>query len=310
LSGQAIRGGFLGWHNYSTFIAKRRYRISYFSFYSEATYNVRTLNPCLSMETDSLFYRLFKEKPKLVFELLGEKPPRTAYTFGSYELKQTSLRADGILEPKSPKSSIVFVEAQGYRDYRNEFYYSLFAKISLYLRDYKPQNDWRAVVVFTKSQYDPEVPIHYQDYVTTGRLQRIYLDELPPEMGNLSLEMGLLQLMGLKDSEAPDRAKVILNQTYQQTSDVAEQRRVLEWILTVLVHKFSKLSREEIAAMLGVTRELRETQFYQDVKQEGKEETLAQTIPMLLRAGVSMEEIADQLKITIEQVRQFAQAQN
>jgi predicted transposase/invertase (TIGR01784 family) len=262
------------------------------------------------METDSLFYRLFKEKPKLVFELLGEKPPRTAYTFGSHELKQTSLRADGILEPKSPKSPIVFVEAQGYRDYRNEFYYSFFAKISLYLRDYKPQNDWRAVVVFTKSQYDPEVPIHYQDYVTTGRLQRIYLDELPPEMGNLSLEMGLLQLMGIKDSEAPDRAKVILNQTYQQTSDVAEQHRVLEWILTVLVHKFSKLSREEIAAMLGVTRELRETQFYRDVKQEGKEETLAQTIPMLIQGGFSVEEIADRLKITIEQVRQFAQPQN
>jgi predicted transposase YdaD len=103
---------------------------------------------------------------------------------------------------------------------------------------------------------------------------------------------------------------VILDQTYQQTSDVAEQHRVLEWILTVLVHKFSKLSREEIAAMLGVTRELRETQFYRDVKQEGKEETLAQTIPMLIQGGFSVEEIADRLKITTEQVRQFAQPQN
>jgi predicted transposase YdaD len=41
------------------------------------------------METDSLFYRLFKEKPKLLFELLGEKIPKTIYTFGSYEVKQT-----------------------------------------------------------------------------------------------------------------------------------------------------------------------------------------------------------------------------
>jgi predicted transposase/invertase (TIGR01784 family) len=263
------------------------------------------------METDSLFYRLFKEKPKLIFELLGAKSPRTTYTFGSYEIKQTSLRSDGILQPvRSTKDPIFFVEAQGYRDYRNEFYYSFFAKIALYLRDYKPKNDWRAVILFTKSQYDPEVPIHYQDYVTTGRLQRIYLDKLPPEVDDLSLEMSLLQLMGLKDSEAPDRARAILNQTYQQTSDVAEQRRVLEWITTVFIYKFANLSREDIAAMLGVTRELRETQFYKDVKQEGKEETLAQTIPMLLRAGVSMEEIADQLKITIEQVRQFAQPQN
>jgi predicted transposase YdaD len=39
------------------------------------------------METDSLSYRLFKEKPKLLFELLGEQVPRTAYTLGSYEVK-------------------------------------------------------------------------------------------------------------------------------------------------------------------------------------------------------------------------------
>ena len=53
------------------------------------------------------------------------------------------------------------------------------------------------------------------------------------------------------DTEAPDdlrlvgdhRAKSILAQTYEQTSDTAERRRVLEWILTVFVHKFSKLSR-------------------------------------------------------------------
>jgi predicted transposase/invertase (TIGR01784 family) len=130
--------------------------------------------------------------------------------------------------------------------------------------------------------------------------------------------MSLLQLMGLKDSEASDRAKTILNQTYQQTSDVAERQRVLEWITTVFVYKFANLSREEIAAMLGVTKELRETQFYQDVKQEGreegreegKEEAFAQTIPLLLRAGISVEEIANQLKISIEQVRQFTQAQD
>ena len=60
------------------------------------------------METDSLFYRLFSEKPKLLFELLREKAPRTTYTFGSHEIKQTSLRTDGILQPKSLSSPIVF----------------------------------------------------------------------------------------------------------------------------------------------------------------------------------------------------------
>ena len=280
------------------------------------------------METDSLFYRLFKEKPKLLFELLGEKIPRTTYTFGSYEVKQTSLRSDGILQPlRSTKSPIFFLENQGYLDRKNEFYPSFFTKIFLYLRDSKPPNDWRAVIMFTKRKYDPGVPIHYQDFVVTDRLQRIYLDELPPEMGDLSLEMGLLQLIGLKDTEAPDRAKTILAQAYEQTSDTAERRRVLEWILTVFVHKFSQLSREDIAAMLGVTKELRESRFYQDikeevtkevresrfyqdVKEEGKEEAFRQTVPILLQAGLSIEEIADRLKLTIAQVRQFSQSKN
>jgi predicted transposase/invertase (TIGR01784 family) len=134
--------------------------------------------------------------------------------------------------------------------------------------------------------------------------------------------MGLLQLIGLKDTEAPDRAKAILAQTYEQTPDAVERRRVLEWIVTVFVYKFTTLSREEIQAMLGVTKELRETRFYQDIreeglaeglaegkaegKQEGKAEVLMQTIPLLLQAGVSVQAIADQLNITIAQVQAFS----
>ncbi len=60
--------------------------------------------------------------------------------------------------------------------------------------------------------------------------------------------------------------------------------------------------------MVGITKELRESRFYQDIKQEGKDEVLAEAVPMLLQCGFSIEDIADRLKITIEQVRQFAQA--
>ncbi len=254
------------------------------------------------METDSLFYRLFKEKPNLLFELLGEKIPRTTYTFGSYEVKQTSLRSDGILHPlRSTKSPIFFLENQGYLDRKNEFYPSFFTKIFLYLRDFKPKNDWRAVVMFTQRKYDPGVPIHYQDFVVTDRLQRIYLDEMPPEMGDLSLEMGLLQLIGLKETEAPDRAKTILAQTYEQTSDTAERRRVLEWIVTVFIHKFSQLSREEIAAMLGVTKELRESRFYQEME----DEILSRAVLPLLKSGMSTKAIAAELKVSVKRVNEF-----
>jgi predicted transposase/invertase (TIGR01784 family) len=266
------------------------------------------------METDSLFYRFFQEKPKLVFELLGEKAPRTTYTFGSYEMKQTSLRADGILAPKSPKSPIVFVEAQGYRDRKNEVYPSFFAKIFMYLRDQTPVNDWRAVMLFTDRKFDPGLPIHYQDFLITQRLQLVYLDELPAEMGDQSLEVSLIQLFAMKQPLALNRAKAILHQTQQQTSDAIEQQRVLEWIVTVFVHKFPKLSREEIKTMLGTKAELKKTRFYQEIqeevseaaKEEGKEEVLMALIPMLLKARISVEEIAHQCNISVKQVKAIA----
>ena len=62
--------------------------------------------------------------------------------------------------------------------------------------------------------------------------------------------------------------------------------------------------------MLGVTKELRESRFYQDVKEEVKDELLVEGVPMLLQSGFSIEEIIVRLKVTIDQAHQFAQAQN
>ena len=62
--------------------------------------------------------------------------------------------------------------------------------------------------------------------------------------------------------------------------------------------------------MLRVTKELRESRFYQDVKEEVKDELLVEGFPMLLQGGFSIEEIAVRLKVTIDQAHQFAQAQN
>ena len=270
------------------------------------------------METDSLFYRLFSEKPKLVFELLGEKAPRTSYTFGSHEIKQTSLRADGILQPRSPKSPIVFVEAQGYLDRKNEVYPSFFAKIFMYLRDQTPVNDWRAVMLFTERKFDPGLPIQYQDFLMTQRLQLVYLDELSSAIADQSLEVSLIQLFSMKEPLAFDRAKAILEQAQTENSDGIEQQRVLEWIVTVFVHKFPKLSREEIKTMLGTKAELKKTRFYQEIqaeeraagKEEGKKEAeenlLLAAVPMGLQAGLSMAEIAERFSVPVKRIQEIA----
>lgn len=262
------------------------------------------------METDSLFYRLFSEKPKLLFELLGEKAPRTAYTFGSHEIKQTSLRADGILQPKSPNSPIVFVEAQGYLDRKNEVYPSFFAKIFMYLRDQNPINDWRAVMLFTERKFDPGLSIHYQDFLITQRLQLVYLDELSLAIEDQSLEVSLIQLFSMKKPLAFDRAKAILQKAQTENLDAIEQQRVLQWIVTVFVHKFPKLSREEIKAMLGTKADLKKTRFYQEIQEEereaGREELLGEAVPMGLQAGLSVAEIAKRFNVPVKRIQEIA----
>jgi predicted transposase YdaD len=56
--------------------------------------------------------------------------------------------------------------------------------------------------------------------------------------------------------------------------------------------------------MLGTKAELKKTRFYQEIQ----EETLAQFLPMLLRSGMSIQEIAKEAKIPVKQVKAIAQS--
>jgi predicted transposase YdaD len=69
------------------------------------------------------------------------------------------------------------------------------------------------------------------------------------------------------------------------------------------------LSREEVEAMLGSS--LEETRVYQEAKAEGRvegreeqrAEMLRVAVPLLLKSGMSVEEIAQQFKVDVEAVR-------
>jgi predicted transposase YdaD len=60
----------------------------------------------------------------------------------------------------------------------------------------------------------------------------------------------------------------------------------------------------EVKTMLGTKAELKKTRFYQEIQ----EETLAQFLPMLLRSGMSIQEIAKEAKIPVKQVKAIAQS--
>ncbi|MCF7970208.1 MAG: Rpn family recombination-promoting nuclease/putative transposase [Methylococcaceae bacterium] len=54
------------------------------------------------MKTDTLFYRLFLQRPELIFELSNlPKPAHSVYRFQSVEVKQSAFRIDGVFVPEA-----------------------------------------------------------------------------------------------------------------------------------------------------------------------------------------------------------------
>ncbi len=85
-------------------------------------------------KTDTIFYRLFQEFPRIFFELIGQTGlPADTYQFTSIELKQLAFRVDGLFlpPPNQPNLPMYFVEVQFQKD--DGFYYRLFAEIFLYI---------------------------------------------------------------------------------------------------------------------------------------------------------------------------------
>lgn len=116
------------------------------------------------MKTDSISHRLFQEFPSIFFELIGN-PPEVAnsYQFSSVEVKQTAFRIDGVFLPiQEVDNPVYFVEIQFQLD--AEFYSRFFVEIFLYLRQNKPVNDWRAVVLYPSQNVDIGDTRHYREF--------------------------------------------------------------------------------------------------------------------------------------------------
>lgn len=158
-------------------------------------------------------------------------------------------------------------------------------------------------MIFTQRRLDPGVPLHYRDFENSPRFHRVYLDEIPEDVANRSLELGIVQLIGVKQEVAPERAKQLIARAKQEVTDATAQKKILELVETVIVYKFPDLSSQEIAAMLGLS-ELKQTRVYQEALKEGRregkqEEALAFVIRLLARRFGA---IAPDLQAQIQQL--------
>ena len=111
------------------------------------------------MKTDTIFYQLFQAFPGLLFEILGEPSDLAQeYEFSSREIKELARTFDGIFLPASdrPDLRVYFVEVQFQK--KTDFYWRFFMEIFVYLGQYKPTQDFRAIAIFASRSLDPGVP--------------------------------------------------------------------------------------------------------------------------------------------------------
>ncbi|MEH1904336.1 MAG: Rpn family recombination-promoting nuclease/putative transposase [Nostoc sp.] len=275
------------------------------------------------MKTDIIFYRLFQEFPDIFFELIGNPPEEASlYQFSSVEIKQTAFRIDGVFMPtQGSENQIYFLEVKFQAD--GEIYSRLIAEICLYLRQNQPQNNWSAVVLYPNRSVDTGDIKHYHEFFTSGRVRRIYLDELG-EAASLPLGIATAKLVIATDDIAIAKAWELIDRTKSEINSPLKQQQLLQFIETILAYKFPAMSREEMEEMFGLS-ELKQTRFYQEAFQEGVEQGIEQgieqgevrgelkgklkAVPAMLEAGLTVEQVAEALDLSVEEVKQITQSQ-
>ncbi|MGI0492131.1 Rpn family recombination-promoting nuclease/putative transposase [Alkalinema pantanalense CENA528] len=192
------------------------------------------------------------------------------YRFYSVAVKEAKFEIDGVFLPPEdqPPATVYFCEVQFQRD--EQLYERLFGESFLYFyRQRQRFTDWQAVIVYPTRTIEQSAISPYEDLLHGSRVHRVYLDELG-ELEDLPLGVALMVLTILDDATIPQAARNLLTRSSQTELPERDRRGIMEIITTILAYKFTHLSRREVEAMLGIT--LQETRFYQEAKEEGREE--------------------------------------
>ncbi|QEP42893.1 DUF2887 domain-containing protein [Ectothiorhodospiraceae bacterium BW-2] len=276
------------------------------------------------MKTDHYLYRLFSHYPEALFELTGQTTPDCHYHLHAEEVKQTSMRLDGILTPDSLDAPLLFLENQFYRD--SDFYARWFASIMLCFKQQRYQGHWQAVVIYPDSRFDAGLDSVYQPFETAGVLHRLYLEEILAPAATESTThrsaetLFILQLLSLLSVDTTDQQRLAVQsqgvlQNFKPTPKIS-RIDAIDFVETLLIYKLPDFDREEIRAMLQIpTTDLRHTRFYKEVYDEGssdgRTEALIDTSILLLQHRFGDLDGHQQQKISslsYEQLRELTQS--
>jgi predicted transposase/invertase (TIGR01784 family) len=253
------------------------------------------------MRRDSIFYQLFRQSPTLLFDLISQ-PPEDAdrYIFESIEVKETAFRMDGVFLPPERSGIVYLCEIQFQLD--ELLYERMLSEIGIYVyRNRERFSDWRAVVIYPSRSVEQSRTEMVREMLASGRIVRVYLDELG-EIERLPIGLGLMVLTTIEGDEAKVQARKAIERAQGS-------RDIIDLISTIMVYKFSNLSRDEVNVMLGI--ELEQTRVYREAKAEGKAEGEAGLILRQLnrRFGTVPTKVSARIsRLTIEQLEQLGEA--
>ncbi|MEH1897022.1 MAG: DUF2887 domain-containing protein [Nostoc sp.] len=250
--------------------------------------------------------RYVTQFPGLLFELVDEPPLEAEnYQFESVEVKETAFRIDGVFLPPADAVSktVFFAEVQFQKD--EDLYHRFFSELFLFLyRNSIRYDDWFGVIIFGSRSLEPSSSSIHRALLESDQVRRVYLDELG-DLRQQPLGLGLMLLTNVtSETEAVEGARFLLEQAQQQS-----EQAIIDLITTIIVYKFSNLSREEIQAMLGLN--LEEPRAIREAKEEGREEEARSLILRQLkrRFGEFPDKLQRQIQVlSLEQLEALGDA--
>jgi predicted transposase/invertase (TIGR01784 family) len=122
--------------------------------------------------------------------------------------------------------------------------------------------------------------------------------------------MGILELIAAKPETALEKAQAMVPRLKSSDRSQEFQRIAIQFLETVMVHQFPKMTREEIEKMLQVS-DFRETRVFQEAleegmekgREEGREEMLEKVVFSMLDAKLPTVEIAKFTGLSAAQIR-------
>lgn len=184
-----------------------------------------------------------------------------------------------------------------------ELYHRIFAELFLYIRQYRPNQPWRVVVIYTSRSVERLDSVQFPEMIALERVQRFYLDELKPE----TVSLGVIKLIIEPEEQAVEVARGLLTQV-EQEMEASSQNAFIELIETIIIYKFPQKTRGEIATMLGLG-DLTQTRFYQEAFGEGRQEGsyLAKltTIRHLAELNLTVAVIAQVVEMSVTEVQKI-----